>query len=194
MNRCFFTVALALVALAAQADAQSVTWDLGTTDAALARCENEPQNFERYPSQVFGPYYPTGAWVTASIGRGRCVDWPNVPGTCFGLFIANFHPAAGCGCAISGLLDGMTELELHYDPAAVAAAGVAESSLRLYAFGTIGSGWVEVPDAQLDTQANALRAGAVGFILGFRWYAIAGEAGTTGVEASAWGGVKSLWR
>ena len=180
-------------ALASGAAAQNVAFDLGGTEAAWVRCPADPASYELFPAHAFGSYYSPGSLVHMALEKGRCSDWPNVGGACVELFVCSLY-ASGCGCEFSGVLEIPTELELHYDAAAVQAAGVPEESLRLFVFGQIGPQWVEVPGSRADANVHAVRAQATGFVVGFRWYAIAGERTPTAIAPASWSAVKSLWR
>lgn len=178
-----------LLAIPRLVEGQVVSFDIGSPDTTYVRCQSDGMSWEMFPPQAFGSY-PPGTYVYASIVKEVC-DRSPIPNTeCFGWFVFYFNDG-GCGCG--GYLVKPTVLELHYDPAAVAAAGVPESSLRLVGLVSARPAWTEVPGATVDGAAHALRAEETGTIIGNRYYAIVGTR-PTAVEHATWGAVKALWR
>jgi hypothetical protein len=184
---------LAVLLVGVPALAQTTPFDLGGNRAAIVACRGDRTSTEIFPAGAFGAGFPAGSIVHLSLVAGRCMDWPNVPGSCVGFFVAHLNPT-GCGCGwFSGYLERPTQLALGYDREAVRALGLREDSLRLYTFARWSPGWDPVPGATVDAEAQAVRAAETGFVMGFRWYAIAGER-TTAVEQTSWSRVRGLYR
>ncbi|MFQ5599068.1 MAG: hypothetical protein ACE5G2_00790 [Candidatus Krumholzibacteriia bacterium] len=178
-----------LVAGASTASAQGVAFDIGLPESTYVYCSTDGVSWELYPPYPFGNY-PPGSIVWASLEQLDCSQLAEVGGVCLGAFVASFD-GGGCGC--NGVLVEPTELELHYDAAALAAARVDEESLRLLIYGRMGPGWAEVPGSTVDPDAHAMRGQEAGGIVGQRWYAIVGDPPTSAAPTT-WSGVKSLWR
>ena len=175
------------------AAAEAVSFDISVPESTYVRCPTDPACFELFLPYAFGNYYPPGSIVNVSIEEGSCRDWPNIDGLCLRLFTCTLF-SNGCGCNFSGVVERPIQLELHYDPATVMAAGVGEESIRLLTFGLLGPEWTQVPGVSVDRAAHALRAEETGFIVGHRWYAIAADPPTTAVVPATWSATKSLWR
>lgn len=182
-------------ALAAPGVRAESVFDVGAAGSAVrVECAGELLSSETYPAWAFGHWYPEGTLMAASLETGACADWPNVPDECIAVFIAELHPAVDCGCNFSGVLDQPTALELHYDRALVRDLGTSEESLRLYAFGIQGPVWTAVENARVDPASQTVFAQATGFVMGLRWYAIAGPPAISAVRPVSWSTARILYR
>jgi hypothetical protein len=103
--------------------------------------------------------------------------------------VAAFNAYLEIYCSCTGVLFEPVELELHYDPARVAALGAREADLRLALYDLETGDWVErgrqraVPERDVVTGSHTAHAR--------QFYTILVRPGSG--DGSSWGRIKSLW-
>jgi hypothetical protein len=166
--------------------------DLGLRAPLTTYCIGDSTTYETFPADAFG-VFPPRSWVWQEIVEAPCesLRWPDQ--VCWnGAAVRSFQIVfndGGCGCG--GFLEKASTLRLSYDPAVVAARGIAESDLRLAYNDPATRGWRPVEGALPDTEANAFVLAWSGEILGAREFAIVTPVFVS-VEPTTWSRVKSL--
>ncbi len=164
--------------------------DIGSGASYTIAAENDPESFERFPPFAFGPGYAPGNLLYAELVPWPCSSLPPSPICGSGRFVAAFNAYLEIYCSCTGALFEPVELELHYDPARVAALGAREADLRLALYDQETGDWVElgrqraVPERDVVTGSHTAHAR--------QFYTILVRPGSG--DGSSWGRIKSLWR
>lgn len=168
-------------------------FDGGRPDTTIVHAANDSTCFESFPPFCMGPLPPRSfVWEKIELVGCRSLRWADQ--VCWnGSFVRGARIEfndGGCGCG--GYVEIPTTLRLSYDRAVAAAAGIAESSLRLIYNDAESRSWREVPQFEIDAAAGCLTTPVTGKILGIREYAIVGPSFTP-VRETTWGSVKRLY-
>lgn len=172
-------------------------FDAGGADSTIVYAPDDTTCFEVFPPGCMGPL-PALSFVAEAITLHPCLElrWPGQVCGREGVFVRGFRIVfndGGCGCGGYVEEPVPTTLQLTYDPAIVAAAGLSPGELRLVYNDERTPGWRPVPDFEVAADRNALVARIRGKILGLREYAIVGP-GFVPARSTSWSALKSQRR
>ncbi len=190
MSRTLRQLVPALAAAPGPASAQGRWMDIGSGAAYTIAVETDPLSFEYFPPFAFGPGYSPGNLLYAELVSWPCSGLPPSPICGSGRFVAGFNAFLEVYCSCTGLLFEPVQLELHYDPARVAALGAREADLRLALYDREAGDWVEldhqraVPERDMVIGSHTAHAR--------QFYVILVRPGSG--DGSSWGRIKAQWR
>ncbi len=178
---------LVLVVAPSRAGAQGQWMDIGSGVTYTITVERERQSFERFAPFAFGPFGP-GNYVYAELLPWPCSELP-APTFCGeSTFVRGFYAHLDTGtCPCTGVLFVPVEIELHYEPAQVAALGAREHDLRLAMYDVDVADWIELPEQAVHADRDVIAGSQSGHAR--QYYAIL----VRPQPASTWGRVKAQW-
>jgi hypothetical protein len=174
------------------ANAQRQCMDVGSGATYTITAENDPASLQRFPPFAFGNFPPSTFGVCAELIPWPCSGLPSTAICESGQFVAAFWARididASCPC--SGFLFRPVQIELHYDPARIAALGGREADLRITLYDNALGEWVELDDREVVSHRDVVKGSHTGYAQQY-FAVLLGPPGSG--DESTWGQIKSHW-